>query len=283
MTRTNRMDRRAAGAATLALLSLFFIVFSLHFGTFARAQSPAATDAPPVAGEQAGSPAKTGLPTVLSATDTALDSDDHPPLYDNDLNKLIRRLAINLFFTSMVVFVAHRLGRSQSDFIFTFLLMNIMIFFICFALKKLELELGMALGLFAIFGIIRYRTDAINVRDMTYLFVVIGLAVINALSNKKTSYAELFFANGFIVASTVMLERLIPYEPTIAELKAKRQTQQFVCDDLELLKPENREKLMERIHDQLGIRAERLVIKKIDTVTGHGNVTVHYDPTKQDI
>lgn len=204
------------------------------------------------------------------------------PFYDDDLIKLVRRLAINLLFTGLVAFIAHRYGRSQVDFVFTFLLMNVMVFFICFALKKLELELGMALGLFAIFGIIRYRTDAINVRDMTYLFVVIGLAVINALSNKKTSYAELLFANAFIVATTGFLEKLLPYELTPEELKARRHTQQFVCDDLELLKPENRERLLEHIYEKLGIRAERIVVKRIDVQAGHGNVTVHYRPEEQD-
>lgn len=206
---------------------------------------------------------------------------DETPFYDDDLIKMVRRLSINIFFAGLVVFIAHRVGRSQNDFLFTFLLMNVMVFFICFALKKLELELGMALGLFAIFGIIRYRTDAINVRDMTYLFVVIGLACINSLSNKKTSYAELIFANSFIVLSTALLEKLLPNEPTLKELKAGLLTQQFVCDDLELLKPENREQLHEHAYKKLGIRAERITVKKIDVALGQGNVVVYYKPEEK--
>ena len=116
---------------------------------------------------------------------------------------------------------------------------------------------------------------------MTYLFVVIGLAVINALSNKKTSYAELLFANAFIVATTGFLEKLLPYEPTAQELKAMRRTQQFVCDDLELLKPENRDQLKEHIFEKLGIRAQRVTVKRIDVQAGRGNVTVHYRPDEQ--
>lgn len=200
------------------------------------------------------------------------------PLYDDDIIKMVRRLAINVFFAGLVVFVAHRVGRCENDYLFTFLMMNVMVFFICFALKKLELELGMALGLFAIFGIIRYRTDAINVRDMTYLFVVIGLAVMNALSNKKTSYAELVFANSFIVFAVAALERLLPFQPSAKQLKAQFATQQFICDDVELLKPENREKLIEHAYQKLGIRAEKVAVKKIDVSTGTGSVVCYYKP-----
>ena len=112
------------------------------------------------------------------------------PLYDDDLGKLVVRLAINLVFLFLIVRVAYHAHQRQMAYVFTFVLMNVMVFFICFTLKKLDLGLGMALGLFAIFAIIRYRTNSINVKEMTYLFIVIGLAVINSLSNKKTSYAE---------------------------------------------------------------------------------------------
>ena len=218
----------------------------------------------------------------MTSAGEAESNEGKMPFYDDDLMKMMKRMAMNLFFVSIAVYIAHKFGRSNTDMVFTFLLMNVMVFFICFALKKLNLELGMALGLFAIFGIIRYRTDAVNVRDMTYLFVVIGLAVINALSNKKTSYSELLFANAFIVCTVGVLEKLLPYELTPQELKAQRHTQQFVCDDLELLKPENRDQLIEHIHDRLGIRAQRVVIKKIDTRLGQGNVTVHYNPEDND-
>ena len=133
----------------------------------------------------------------------------------------------------------------------------------------------MALGLFAIFGIIRYRTDAINVRDMTYLFVVIGLAVINSLSNKKTSYAELFFANSVIVMSAAIMEKWLP---AVAErqVDTSLQRQNFVCDDLELLKPENRDALIKHIEKKMGIRAVDVVVKKIDLQAGAGNVQVFF-------
>ena len=108
------------------------------------------------------------------------------PLWDDDIYKMLVRFSFNIFFALLVVLVAYCSNSDRNQrYIFNFLIMNVVVFFICFTLKKLELELGMALGLFAIFAIIRYRTDQIDVKDMTYLFVVIGLAVINSLSNKR--------------------------------------------------------------------------------------------------
>ena len=132
------------------------------------------------------------------------------PFFDDDVYKLMVRFTINLTVVIFVVllcyFFQHKRNRA---FVFTFLLMNVMVFFICFTLKKLDLGLGMALGLFAIFAIIRYRTDAIRVKEMTYLFIVIGIAVINALSNKKTSYVELLFTNVMILVAAGLLELLL--------------------------------------------------------------------------
>jgi hypothetical protein len=88
-------------------------------------------------------------------------------------------------------------------------MMNVMVFFLCFSLKKLDFGLGMALGLFAIFGVLRYRTDAMGIKEMTYLFIVIGIAVINALSNKSTSYVEVATINLLVLFSAILKERIV--------------------------------------------------------------------------
>ncbi|MFK8113126.1 MAG: DUF4956 domain-containing protein, partial [Rubripirellula sp.] len=110
------------------------------------------------------------------------------PLYDDDLFKLLVRFCIDLVVVCAIVLGCYRRYQKNDRYIFTFLLLNVMVFFVCFALKKLELDLGLALGLFAIFAIIRYRTDSIGVHEITYLFLDVPTPVINALSNKKTSY-----------------------------------------------------------------------------------------------
>ena len=183
------------------------------------------------------------------------------PLWDDDIYKMIVRFAFDLFFLSLVVGVAYSSNnRKNQRYIFNFLIMNIVVFFICFTLKKLELELGMALGLFAIFAIIRYRTDQIDVKDMTYLFVVIGLAVINSLSNRKTSYVELIFTNSAIFGACLFMERFLGP----AAVKVKLTRSEVVYDRLDLLRPENVKELYEDIYQRTGIRADRVEIKRID-------------------
>ncbi|MBL8890205.1 MAG: DUF4956 domain-containing protein [Planctomycetaceae bacterium] len=128
------------------------------------------------------------------------------PVYDDDVLKLLARFAFNAFFLFLLLRVAIRPTSADRDFAFSVVMMNVTVFFVCFALKKLELGLGMALGLFAIFGVLRYRAEAINNKEMTYLFVVITIAVINSLSNQKTSYAELLLINSIIFLAALAKE-----------------------------------------------------------------------------
>ncbi|MDG2013990.1 MAG: DUF4956 domain-containing protein [Pirellulaceae bacterium] len=192
------------------------------------------------------------------------------PLFDDDLYKLLVRFAINLIFLALVVGLSYNRHQKSRTFVFTFVLMNVTVFFICFTLKKLDLGLGMALGLFAIFAIIRYRTDAIRVKEMTYLFIVIGIAVINSLANKKTSYAELMATNCAIVAATYLMELVIRSEKV-----AKRD---IIYDRVDLLKPEKRSELFADIEQRTGLTPIRIKTGKIDLLKPAVNITVHYQP-----
>lgn len=195
------------------------------------------------------------------------------PLFDDDLYKLLVRFTFNLFFVSLIVASYYRHQKNRL-YLFTFVLMNVMVFFICFTLKKLDLGLGMALGLFAIFAIIRYRTDAMRAKEMTYLFIVIGIAVINALSNKKTSYAELLFTNTAIVALSFAFESIL--------LTKKLSKQSVVYDQMDLLKPENREALVADLKSRTGLPVEKVKISKIDLSKPAANLTVYYEPGEFD-
>ena len=108
----------------------------------------------------------------------------------------------------VLVRVLYYQTSKRKDYLFTFLLISTTVFLLCFLLESVKLELGFALGLFAIFGIIRYRTMQIPIKEMTYLFILIGIAVINALCGKKVSYAELALTNFIIIALTYGLERV---------------------------------------------------------------------------
>ena len=191
------------------------------------------------------------------------------PLYDDDLWKLLIRFLINTVIVLVIVFFCYFKHKKNYAYAFTFLMMNVMVFFICFSLKKLDLGLGLALGLFAIFAIIRYRTDAIQVKEMTYLFVVIGVAVINALSNKKTSYAELLAINSIIIASTFILERVL------VRTKMSKRTVNY--DKLELVQPDQQPALFDDLQARLGIRPVEVKVGRIDLEKSTAGLTVYFD------
>ena len=116
-------------------------------------------------------------------------------LFNKDFYELVIKLLFNLAIVSYIVRYLYYNSTKNKDYLFTYLMISITVFLLCFLLENVKLQLGFALGLFAIFGIIRYRTDPIPIKEMTYLFIVIGISIMNALANKKISYSELLFAN----------------------------------------------------------------------------------------
>ena len=196
------------------------------------------------------------------------------PIFDDDIYKLVVRFAINLVFLYLVVGISYWLHPQNHRQVFNLLVMNVVVFFICFTLKKLDLGLGMALGLFAIFAIIRYRTAAIDVKDMTYLFVVIGLAVINALSNKQTSYLELLLTNTVIFGATYFLERRVA-EPR--KVKApKLASYEVVYDNIDLLHPGREDELIAELKLRTGIKAVRVNVKQVDLQKSNALIVLKY-------
>ena len=153
------------------------------------------------------------------------------PLFDDDFFKMMFRFAINFTFLTIIIrFLYYHLSK-RKDYVFTYYLISIIVFFLCFTLKKYELDIGMALGLFAIFGIIRYRTDPMPTKEMTYLFVVIGVSVINSLANKKMSYAEIISANTLIILVLFLIERYWALK--------QEESKAVVYENIENIKPEN--------------------------------------------
>ena len=195
------------------------------------------------------------------------------PWFDEDLYKMLLRLTINSFFMVIIVRYIYYRRSHNKDFMFTYLMISLVVFFICFTLKKFELELGMALGLFAIFGIVRYRTDAIPIKEMTYLFVVIGVSVMNALANKKMSYAELLVANGAIVAAAVLLESFWVKNGEIRK--------NVLLEEIELIKPEKYDELKSLLEKRTGLVINRAVILDVDFLRDVAKVEIYYYQQEQ--
>ena len=190
------------------------------------------------------------------------------PLFDDDFYKMMIRFLLNLFFLTGIVKFIYYKHNQKREYLFTFFLIGIVVYFLCFTLKKYELDLGMALGLFAIFGIIRYRTLPLEVKEMTYLFVVIGVAVMNALSNKKMSYVEIIAANSIILLALYFLER---YWSRTAIL-SKNVTYEII----ENIRPENHDLLKADLEKRLGIEILSFEIGNVNFLRDVAKVTVYY-------
>ncbi len=211
------------------------------------------------------------------------------PLIDDDIFKMLVRFGFNLIFMATILVVAIYPSQRDREFAFTAIMMNITVFFICFTLKKFELGIGMALGLFAIFGVLRYRTDAIRTKEMTYLFIVIGIAVINSLSNKKTSYGELIAVNGIIVAAACLNEQFvarglavtqsqIDSDLALAKLQKKKQQKTTITyDKLDSLSPAKQAELYADLIQRTGIAIDKIRIESIDLKNGLATLSIWYN------
>ena len=119
---------------------------------------------------------------------------------------LIFRFGFNLSIAFIIIKLIYYRNYNNNDFVFTYFMFNSLIFFFASILGSMTVNLGFAFGLFAVFAILRYRTDPIPIKEMTYLFIVITVGVINALSSREVSYAELLFTNIALVVLTYFLE-----------------------------------------------------------------------------
>ncbi|MBN1927855.1 MAG: DUF4956 domain-containing protein [Prolixibacteraceae bacterium] len=185
-----------------------------------------------------------------------------------DFGELLFRFLINLIVVFVTIRFIYYPIRKRKDYLFTYILISATIFLLCFLLENVKLELGFALGLFAIFGIIRYRTRQIPIKEMTYLFLVIGISVINALANKKVSYAELIITNLLLVVLTLVLEKLM--------LLKHESTKTINYEKIELIKPENRKELIEDLEMRTGIKINRVEVGRIDFLRDTARVSIYY-------
>ena len=129
-------------------------------------------------------------------------------MFSGDAIVLLIRMAVNLIALTILIRYLYYPKTKRKDYLFTYYLIGMITFFLCFGLKKLDIDTGMGLGLFAIFGSIRYRTDAIEIKEMTYLFLIIGVSVVNALASNQISISEMLIINTATILLTYGLENL---------------------------------------------------------------------------
>ncbi len=187
-----------------------------------------------------------------------------------DFLEFILRFILNTGVIMVLIRWLYYSTSRRKDYLFTYILISTIVFLLCFLLESVKLQIGFALGLFAIFGIIRYRTSSIPIKEMTYLFMAIGISVINALTGDNTSLADLLFANFTIVMITYGLEKvwLLKHEASKIVLYEK----------INLIKPENHAELIKDLEERTGIkRINRVETGKIDFLKDTCTLTIFYD------
>ena len=174
----------------------------------------------------------------------------------SELLNLIIRFGFNLFIAFLIIKLIYQRNHSNNlDFVFTYFMFNSLIFFFAFLLSNITINMGFAFGLFAVFAILRYRTDPIPIKEMTYLFIVITIGVINALSGAEVSYGALIFTNIALVGLAYSLERYWQNNALILR------TVEY--EIIENIKPANHEKLLLDLEDRIGMPIKKFEIQRI--------------------
>ena len=187
---------------------------------------------------------------------------------------MLVRLTICVVVNLIIVDRLYYKKSRRRDFYFTFMLISIAIFFLVFFMLfvledlKAKTSIGIGIGLFGIFSIMRYRTDAMPVREMTYLFVIIALSVVNAIA-ASVNIVELLLTNVIVVFAVWMCEHRLKMEPS----------KLVQYDRIELIKPEHREELVADIEQRLGLHVKRIEVGAVDLLRDMAMLRVYYvDP-----
>jgi len=192
---------------------------------------------------------------------------DYNPLLD-----FFIRFLVNLHILFIISLLVYYPRYRKKDYAFTFIIIGATIFVLSFMLSSINMELGLALGLFAIFGIMRYRTMNIIITDMTYLFFSITISVINSLASAGYGNIHLFTANASLLAIILILE-FVWMRKGISSITIR-------YEKIQLILPDRHEELQKDIEGRLGITVLRLKIGQIDFLRDTAAVEVFYDTRK---
>lgn len=197
------------------------------------------------------------------------------PVMDTEaFTQLILRFLFNFVVVGLIIHFFYYPKSRRRDYYFTFSLINVSVFFLIILMGSVKLKIGFALGIFAIFGIIRYRTESVPIREMTYLFIIIALSVINALS-VQISYAELIATNCIFILVTWLLES----ERWLKHISCKL----ILYDKIQLIVPEKREELMADLRNRTGLDIRKIEIGHIDFLRDAAFIKVYYESDVREI
>jgi len=197
------------------------------------------------------------------------------PLLDaNGFGQLIMRFLINFTVVTAIIHFFYYPKSRRRDYYFTFSLINVSVFLLIFLLNSVKIKIGFALGVFAIFGIIRYRTESVPIREMTYLFLIIAVSVINAVA-VQISYAELLATNILFVLITWALESSRWLKHTSCKL--------ILYDKISLITPDKYNELMDDLKKRTGIDILKVEVGHLDFLRDTAYLKIYYEPLHDEI
>ncbi|MBC8618558.1 DUF4956 domain-containing protein [Parabacteroides faecis] len=197
------------------------------------------------------------------------------PVMDTEaITQLLIRFFFNFVIVGIIIHFFYYPKSRRRDYYFTFSLINVSVFFLIILMGSVKLKIGFALGIFAIFGIIRYRTESVPIREMTYLFIIIALSVINALS-VQISYAELIATNCIFILVTWLLES----ERWLKHVSCKL----ILYDKIQLIVPEKRKELIADLRHRTGLNIQKIEIGHIDFLRDAAFIKVYYESEVREI
>ena len=177
-------------------------------------------------------------------------------LNNPDFYGILIRFVINTLFLIILIRVIYFRYSKKEKFLFTFFLLGITVFFITSMLKSVFIEFGMAVGLFAIFAILRFRTRNFSLKDMSYIFATIGISVINSLKLVGFPVLGVIIINIIIVISAIILEEFTIRNNTV--------THTIIYEDLDLLKTGKKQKIIKEISELTGKEILKYKIRRVD-------------------
>ena len=182
---------------------------------------------------------------------------------------LVLRLCLNLSVAAILILWVFNSLSTRKPFVFSLFLFNLIIFIIGHLFNNISLEIGSGIGLFAIFAMLRYRSETLNLKEMTYLFILIAVGMLNSFGKDINMIERLIF-NASIIGLTYILEKKI----CCRILESRK----IKYDNLDLIKPEYRNLLMHDIYQKTGIKPKDVDIESVSFIDHNAIVTVYFDP-----
>ncbi|MDE5889851.1 MAG: DUF4956 domain-containing protein [Bacteroidales bacterium] len=186
---------------------------------------------------------------------------------------LALHFTFNLLVSWIMVHFFYYRKSGRKNYYFTFLMFSSAMFVVLFVMENIKMQIGFALGLFAIFGMIRYRTETVPVREMTYLFAIIALSIVNGLA-LNISYSELALANLLVIALTWILES--------CRIATHTSTKLVTYDRIDLIVPEKREELKADLEKRIGVKIKAIEIGSVDFLRDSAFIKITYSPDGND-